>query len=146
MSRTSFAVQKRWIGIATAALGIALVLSSGSAVAAERPPGHRQVPPVLTLAQAQAIALQEHPNLRSRDFDVAAAQQAVNVTKAPFAPQVNATAVTALTPPGTRIRASPLNGALRARAHARGLPERIDLVRRAERSAGDRNAGSDRSN
>jgi outer membrane protein len=105
MSRKSFAVQKRWIGIATAALGIALVLSSGSAVAAEQPPGHRQVPPVLTLAQAQAIAVQEHPNLRSRDLDVAAAQQAVNVAKAPFAPQVNATAVTALTPPGTRISA-----------------------------------------
>jgi outer membrane protein len=89
----------------TAALGIALVLASGSAVAAATPPGRRQAPPVLTLAQAQAIALQRHPDVRRSDFDVAAAQQAVNIAKAPYAPQVNGTAVTALTAPGMRISA-----------------------------------------
>jgi outer membrane protein len=77
------------------------VVSSGGAVAAEQPVG----PPPLTLAQAQAIAVREHPDVRSRDFDVAAAQQAVNVAKAPFAPQVKGTAITAFAAPGTRISA-----------------------------------------
>jgi outer membrane protein len=90
----------------TAALGTALAVASASAAAAT-PTVRRQAPPFLTLAQVQAIALQRHPDIRLRDFDVAAAQQAVNVAKAPFLPQVNGTAVTTLAPPGTRISAYP---------------------------------------
>jgi outer membrane protein len=88
-----------------AALGTAIAVASTSAVGAATPTVRRQAPPLLTLAQAQTIALQRHPDIRLRDFDVAAAQQAVNVAKAPFLPQVNGTAVAALTPPGTRISA-----------------------------------------
>jgi outer membrane protein len=87
------------------ALGLSLALASSSAAAAAMHGPRRPAPPLLTLLDAQAIALERHPDIKVRDFDVSAAQEAVNVAKAAYAPQVYGNAVTALAAPGTRLSA-----------------------------------------
>ncbi|HEY1722050.1 MAG TPA: TolC family protein [Magnetospirillaceae bacterium] len=57
----------------------------------------------LTLAQAQQIALQNHPTVRLSNFDVSAAQALVDVAKSSYYPQVGASAVRAFAGDGTRI-------------------------------------------
>ncbi len=61
--------------------------------------------PRLTLAQAQRMALRYHPQIKVMQFDTAAAQEAINIARSAYAPQVLGSAVSAVAPPGTRAAA-----------------------------------------
>ncbi len=65
--------------------------------------------PTLTLAQAQKMALTYHPQIKAMQLDTAAAQEAIDIARAAYAPQVLGSAVSAVAPPGTRV-ASYLGG------------------------------------
>jgi len=82
--------------LAAAAIALA-VMARGSIAAAQ--------PPTLTLAQAQHMALQEHPQIKVAQFDVAAAQEGINIARAAYAPQVYGSAVSTLAKPDTRVGA-----------------------------------------
>jgi outer membrane protein len=69
----------------------------------------RAARPLLTLVAAQEAALANHPQIKAVAFDAAAAQEAVNIARSAYAPQVYGSAVSALAPTGTRISAY-LNG------------------------------------
>jgi outer membrane protein len=60
----------------------------------------------LTLAQAQQLAIAQHPNIRELQFDAQAAQEAVKIARSGYAPQVSGSAVSVLNKPDTRIAAN----------------------------------------
>ena len=62
-------------------------------------------PENLTLADAQRIALQNHPLIKGSEFDVEAAKQAVQIAAAPLYPQIAGSAVQAFAGQNTRIGA-----------------------------------------
>jgi outer membrane protein len=70
------------------------------------PVGARAAPTSLSLAQAQRIALAEHPNVRVAAFDVSAAEEAVKIARSGYSPQVAGSAVSAFAKPDTRIAAT----------------------------------------
>jgi len=63
-------------------------------------------PPVLTLQQAQTIALKQHPEILSSDYRTKASKQAVKEARANYFPQANANAVRAFADDGTRLAAA----------------------------------------
>jgi outer membrane protein len=65
----------------------------------------RPQPPSLTLAEAETLALENHPDLKASVFDEFAASEAVKVAKAGYLPQAYGEAVQAFAPGGTRIAA-----------------------------------------
>ncbi len=83
----------------------ALVLIAAiSAHAADLPPADANASPqTLDLQQAQQIALQNHPTLRTSHFDIDAAQAIVDVAKSAYYPQIGGSAVRAFADPSTRI-------------------------------------------
>ena len=87
---------------ATATLALAVAILPPPASGAT--PAHVQ-PPLLTLADAQRIALANHPDIKADTFDRLAASEAVAIARAGYAPQVEGSAVQALAPGGTRIAA-----------------------------------------
>jgi outer membrane protein len=62
-------------------------------------------PPPLTLAEAERVALANHPDIKASVFDELAATEAVNVAKAGYKPQAYGEAVQAFAPGGTRVAA-----------------------------------------
>ncbi len=62
-------------------------------------------PPSLSLAEAERIALANHPDIKASVFDELAATEAVNVARAGYKPQAYGEAVQAFAPGGTRIAA-----------------------------------------
>jgi len=62
-------------------------------------------PPALTLADAERLALANHPDIKVSRFDEFAADEAVKVARAGYEPQVLGTAVQGFAPGGTRIAA-----------------------------------------
>jgi outer membrane protein len=76
----------------------ALSLALGPAVTSAQ-----TAPTTLTLAQAQSIALENHPNVKIASLDVDTAAQMVGIAKSAYFPQVNFTGVRAFAEPGTRI-------------------------------------------
>jgi outer membrane protein len=59
----------------------------------------------LTLAQAQRIALLNHPDMKERLFDQFAAREAIKIAKSGYAPQAYGEGVKTVDPPGTRLSA-----------------------------------------
>jgi outer membrane protein len=62
--------------------------------------------PKLTLAQAQRMAVANHPQVRVMQFDTAAAQEAINIARSSYSPQVYGSGVTTFAKPGTRVSAN----------------------------------------
>ncbi len=63
-------------------------------------------PPVLSLEEAQAIALKQHPEILSSDYRTKASEQAIKEARANYFPQANANAVRAFADDGTRLAAA----------------------------------------
>lgn len=84
------------------ALYLTLALMSPAPIASAAPKAQA---PILTLAQAQSIAVAQHPTLRERCFDQFAAQEAIKIAKADYAPQAYGEAVQAFAASGTRLGA-----------------------------------------
>jgi outer membrane protein TolC len=63
------------------------------------------VPAPLTLAEAERIALENHPDIKASVFDELAATEAVSVAMAGYKPQAYGEAVQAFAPGGTRVAA-----------------------------------------
>ena len=83
-------------------LAVALAAAPGvRARAAGSPPTTR-----LTLAEAQRIALANHPSIKRQAFDVAAAEQVIDINRSAYLPQVGGVAGGVFAPQGTRIGAS----------------------------------------
>lgn len=61
---------------------------------------------VLTLAEAQTIALKQHPEIMSSDYRVEASKEAITEARANYFPQANANAVRAFADDGTRLAAT----------------------------------------
>lgn len=80
------------------ALAFGLTMLAGTAAAAPPEPGT-----TLTLAEAQDIALRNHPLIRSAASDVDAAEQAVRIARAPLYPQISLSAVQTVASNGSRI-------------------------------------------
>jgi outer membrane protein len=100
-------LNRRSVSIASAlALAVALPIPIAAASATGNVShGHESLPPVLTLEDAQRIALANHPNLKASLFDQSAASEAVKIARAGLLPQVSGAAVQAVAPGGTRIAA-----------------------------------------
>ena len=88
-------------------LALTLCLAATSKIFAD---GGTNTPPTLTLADAQALALKNHPEIASANYLVLAAQEVVKETRSGYFPTVNlyGTAVGA-DQEGTRILAGGLN-------------------------------------
>jgi outer membrane protein len=82
---------------AVALLGACAMLSTTAGAATQ--------PPILTLLDAERLALANHPDIKVSRFDEFAADEAVKVARAGYEPQVLGTAVQGLAPGGTRIAA-----------------------------------------
>lgn len=61
---------------------------------------------VLTLQEAQAIALKQHPEIQAADYHVQAGKQAIKEARSAYFPQASADAVRAFAEDGTRLAAS----------------------------------------
>src|SRR5271154_6037001 len=72
--------------------------------------GTTNAPPILTLADAQKLALQNHPQIASANYRALAAQEVVKETRAGYFPTANAYAdAVGANDEGTRIMAGGLN-------------------------------------
>lgn len=76
-------------------------------VGADTPSVQVTAPERLTLADAQALALQNHPQIRASDYQVKAAKQNVTIVRSAYLPQAGANAVRAFADDDTRIMAGP---------------------------------------
>lgn len=65
------------------------------------------IPRTLTLKQAQEIALRQHPEIMSSDYQTQAAEQAIGEEQSNFYPQVQGSAVGAVAKGASRLTASP---------------------------------------
>lgn len=80
--------------------GICLLLAYSPAYA-------KPIPESLTLAQAQAIALENHPQIQAGDLKVKAAKQNVKVARSGYLPQLNGNALRVAADDNTRLLAGP---------------------------------------
>ncbi|MBV8938464.1 MAG: TolC family protein, partial [Alphaproteobacteria bacterium] len=85
---------------------IVAVLCLISTAAAARAAVDTAIPAALTLAEAQAIALKQHPGILSSDYRLSASEQAVKEARANYFPQANANAVRAFAGDNTRLTAA----------------------------------------
>ncbi len=80
---------------------ITIVLHSGAGFAADD-----RTPQSLTLAEAQKIALENHPEIKASDFDVKSSEEDEIAARSAYYPQVTGNAVRAFADPNTRIAAT----------------------------------------
>jgi outer membrane protein len=86
-------------------LPIFIILGITPVAWAEETANNAATPPVLSLEEAQAIALKQHPEILSSDYRTKASKQAVKEARANYFPQANANAVRAFADDGTRLAA-----------------------------------------
>ncbi len=93
---------QRWLAVTSVvAVAASPAATYGANVAKRVDP----VPAPLTLAEAERIALANHPDIKASVFDELAATEAVNVAKAGYKPQAYGEAAQAFAPGGTRVAA-----------------------------------------
>lgn len=91
-------MKKLWLTI----VFVTLFWSYG-AIAVDTPTTPTTAPERLTLAHAQALALQNHPQIQASDLKVKVAKQNVKIARSNYLPQANANAVRVFADDNTRI-------------------------------------------